>query len=51
MDANAINPETINVGNLNTSPVFRYSPKTGKNKIAAIATKIKAIIPKNLNEL
>ena len=30
MAANATNPHTINVGNLSTSPVSKYSQSTGK---------------------
>ena len=40
-------PATINVGNLGTNPVAKYSLKTGTNKQIEMIKKIKANSPKN----
>ena len=41
-----IKPQTIRVGNLGTSPVLKYSTKTGIAKITEINVKIADMIPK-----
>lgn len=45
--ASRIKPQAISVGNLGTRPVFRYSRKTGTNRITETAINNRASIPKS----
>lgn len=44
--ASRMNPQAISVGNLGTSPVFRYSKNTGTNNITDTAASKNASMPK-----
>lgn len=49
--ASRIKPQAISVGNLGTRPVFRYSRKTGTNRITETAINNRASIPKKCSGL